>query len=82
MGFQQEALAFLIKTAGEILGVDPAGLSAETRINEDLNMKSSEIVRLTSMLENEYDVEVPFMAFRRNKTLGEAAKYMAEITGY
>lgn len=61
--------------------IDPAMLNANTRFTEDLGMKSSEIVKVTVALEDEYDVEVPFMAFKRCATFGAAADYMSEITG-
>ena len=30
---------------------------------------------------DEFDVEIPFMEFRRKKTLGEAAQFVAELLG-
>jgi acyl carrier protein len=35
-------------------------------------------VQIIAVLEDEYDVELPFMQFRRSKTLAEAAAFVAE----
>lgn len=81
MSFQEEVVALLVKKAAELFGLDPASLNAETRFKEDLGCKSADIVKFTVALEDEYDVEVPFMAFNRNATFGEAAAYMSDLTG-
>ena len=81
MSFRNEIIELLIKTAIRVMHVDGEGLGADTRFEEDLNTKSTDIVKFTVALEDEYDVEVPFMAFKRCKTFGDAADYMSEITG-
>lgn len=54
-------------------------LSEETRFFEDLGAKSVNVSQMTTFLEDEFDVEVPFMEFRRKATIGEAADYIAEL---
>jgi len=81
MSFRNEVIELLINAAVRIMHVDGAALSAETRFTEDLKAKSTDIVKFTVALEDEYDVEVPFMAFRRCKTFGDAADYISELTG-
>ena len=81
MSFRKEVIEILAKKAADIYGIDASTLSAETRFEEDLKAKSGDIVMFTVALEDEYDVEVPYMAFRRCKTFGEAADYISEITG-
>lgn len=82
MNFRDEVIQLLAKTASELYGTDPAVYNGDTRFNEDLNAKSTDIVRFTTTLEDEYDVEVPFMAFRRSKTFAEAAAFMSDLTGF
>ena len=81
MSFREEVIELLINTVVDLLGVDASTLNANTRFKEDLGCKSSNIVQITIALEDEYDVEVPFMAFNRCATLGDAADYMSELTG-
>ena len=81
MSFREEVIELLINTVVDLLGVDASTLNANTRFKEDLGCKSSNIVQITIALEDEYDVEVPFMAFNRCATFGDAADYMSELTG-
>ena len=81
MSFREEVIELLINTVVDLLGVDASGLNENTRFKEDLGCKSVNIVQITVALENEYDVEVPYMAFNRCVTFGDAADYMSELTG-
>lgn len=54
-------------------------LDENTRFFEDLGAKSVNVSQMTTFLEDEFDVEVPFMEFRRKATIGEAADYMEEL---
>ena len=38
-------------------------------------------MKFTTTLEDEYDVEVPFMAFKRCLTFGDAAAFVADALG-
>ena len=81
MSFKDEVLELLIESTVENMGVDRATLSADTRFKEDLGCKSVDIVRFTAALEDEYEVEVPFMAFNRCVTFGDAAAYVSKLMG-
>lgn len=81
MEFIEEVVELLAKKAAELFQVDAAALNAETRFNEDLHCKSVDLVKFTTTLEDEYDVEVPFMAFKRCKTFGDAAAFVADALG-
>lgn len=81
MEFIEEVTALLAGKAAELLRVDAATLTAETRFIEDLHCKSVDLVKFTTLLEDEYDVEVPFMAFKRCKTFGDAAAFVADALG-
>ena len=81
MSFRDEVIELLTNIVVDLLGVDGSELNENTRFKEDLGCASVNIVQITSELENEYDVEVPYMAFNRCKTFGEAADYMSELTG-
>lgn len=82
MELKDEILEQIIKRAAELFKKDPAELGAETRFVEDLKAKSVNIVQIIAILEDAYDVEIPFMAFRRNETFGDAADYVADLCEY
>jgi len=44
-----------------------------------LGMKSVNYTQLTTALEDYFDVEIPYMKFRKNKTIGEAADYIVQL---
>ncbi|WP_099467145.1 acyl carrier protein [Konateibacter massiliensis] len=46
---------------------------------EALNMKSVNYSQLTTALEDEFDVEIPFMDFKRKATVKEAADYIVQL---
>ena len=79
MEFREEVIQILIDRAAKMFGLDPATLGPETRFKEDLQCKSANIVQFTTTLEDEYDVEVPYMEFNRKATFAEAADYIAEL---
>ncbi len=56
-----------------------AELSDSTEIIADLGAKSVNFVRIISALEDEFELEIPFMEFRRKKTIGEAIDYIVQL---
>lgn len=81
MTIREEALEVLVKKAAALFAKDPATLNENTRFEEDLGAKSVNYVQMSAALEDEFDVEVPYMEFKRKKTFGEAADYIAELLG-
>ena len=81
MSIREEALDILVKKAASIFNLDSATLGAQTRFAEDLQAKSVNYIQLSAALEDEFDVEVPFMEFKRKATFGEAADYIAAMFG-
>lgn len=79
MSIREEVVEILKKKAAEVLGVNPLSLDENTRFEEDLKAKSVNFVQFTAALEDEYDIEVPFMEFRRKKTFGEAGDYIDSL---
>jgi acyl carrier protein len=74
----EEVLAKIIERAAPIWGVDPAELGADTTF-ASMNTKSTHISQITTYLEDEYDAEVPYIGFKKCKTLGEAAAYVVDL---
>ncbi|MBN1849669.1 MAG: acyl carrier protein [Deltaproteobacteria bacterium] len=81
MELKDEILEHIIQRATEIFKKDFGELSAETRWVEDLNAKSVNYVQIITILADEYDVEINFMEFRRKKTFGESAEFVAQLCG-
>jgi acyl carrier protein len=79
MSESNEILARIIERAAALFKADPSAYSADTRFTEDLKAKSVNYVQIISVLEEEFDIQIPFMEFRRKKTFGEAAEYVAGI---
>lgn len=79
MPIKDEAVETLCKKAAAIFGIDAASLSADTRFEEDLHCKSVNYVQFSAALEDVFDVEVPYMEFRKKKTFGEAGEYIESM---
>ena len=73
-----EILKKISQRAAPIWGVSEESLNPNTTF-EEMKAKSAHISQITTYLEDEFDVEVPFMGFRRCKTLGEAAQFVAAL---
>lgn len=78
MSLREEILEAIIQRAAQVMKLDQDQLNADSSF-EALGFKSGNIVQLTTFLEDKYDVEVPFMDFRRKKTFGEAADYVKTL---
>jgi len=81
MELKEEILGHIIQRAAEMFRKDPGELNADTRWVEDLEAKSVNYVQVITILADEYDVEINFMEFRRKKTLGESAEFVAQLCG-
>ena len=81
MALKDEILEKIIERTAQVFKKDPGELSADTRFVEDLKAKSVNYVQIIAILEDAFDVQINFMEFRRKKTLGEAAEFVAELCG-
>ena len=81
MGLQDEILGEIIKRAAEVFKKEPGELSAQTTFVDDLKAKSVNYVQIITVLEDIFDVQINFMEFRRKKSLGEAAQFVAGLCG-
>jgi acyl carrier protein len=81
MDLKDQILEKMIQRAAVLFKKEPSELSADTRFVEDLKAKSVNYVQIITVIMDEFDVEIPFMDFRRKKTLGEAAQFVAGLIG-
>jgi acyl carrier protein len=81
MELKDEILEKIIERAAQIFKKAPGELTAETKFVDDLAAKSVNYVQIITILADAFDADIPFMEFRRKKTLGEAASYVAQLLG-
>ncbi len=74
--FQLEVIDILKDKANDLFGTDPATLGPDTKFVDDLHCKSVNIVQFASALEDEYEVEVPYMQLNKCETFADAAKFV------
>ncbi|RCX09935.1 acyl carrier protein [Anaerobacterium chartisolvens] len=79
MQLREEILEKIIERASGLFNKSQEELNADTRLAEDLEAKSVNYSQIITFLEDEFEVEIPFMDFRRKKTLGEAAAFVEGI---
>ncbi|NNJ31909.1 acyl carrier protein [Lacrimispora defluvii] len=75
---REKVLNKIIERASSIWKTEPSAMSEET-VFADMNPKSAHYSQMTTFLEDEFDIEVPYMNFKRCRTFGEAADYIVEL---
>jgi acyl carrier protein len=76
---RQQILAKIYERVSILFPISQEELTENTRLVEDLHAKSANYSQITTFLEDEFDIEIPFMEFRKEKTLGAAADYVARL---
>ena len=72
-----EVMKLMVPKIAELCGKTAAEITPDTKLMEDLGMKSPTMVILISYLEDELEVDIDFMKFRRHQTVADAASYVA-----
>lgn len=75
---REEVLAKIIEKASKIWNIAEADMNEDTEF-ASMKPKSVHYSQMTTFLEDEFDAEVPYLNFKRCKTFGEAADYVAEL---
>jgi acyl carrier protein len=81
MEIKEEILGKIIQRAAVLFKKSPSEIGPDTKWVEDLKAKSVNYVQVIAILEDAFDVQINFMEFRRKKTLGEAAEFVAQLCG-
>ncbi|MGB4659551.1 MAG: acyl carrier protein [Mobilitalea sp.] len=79
MSQRDEVFTKLAERGAPLFGKEIKEISEDMRFVEDLNAKSIHYSQITTYLEDEFDVEIPYMTFRRKKTIKEAVDYVIEL---
>ena len=69
----------LVTAIAEALGKDAAEIGDDTNITADFAATSVDFVHITKALEKAFDATVPFMKFRRNKTIADMVAYLEDL---
>ena len=81
MTVKEEVVELLRNKAAALFGVDAAELDENTRFIEDLGCKSINMVQLSAALEDEFEVEIPFAAFKDFITFGDVGDFIDRALG-
>jgi len=74
----EEIFETMVNHLVEVKHWDPEKMTEDALFAEDLGGKSLDLAHLATFLEAEFDVDVPYMKFVKQKTLGEMAKFVAK----
>jgi acyl carrier protein len=75
---RKEIFETMTARLAQVLGRPQSDFSEDTAF-ADLNMKSVNYSQVTTCLEDAFDVEVPYMDFKRRKTIGEAVDFVVSL---
>lgn len=79
MELRDEIKEKLIQRGAPLFGKKPEEITEEMKFTEDLNAKSVHYSQITTYLEDEFDVEIPYMTFRRKETIKDAVDYVLDL---
>ena len=79
MNLRDEIYQKLVERAAPLFGFKPENMTEDLRFEEDLKAKSVHYSQITTYLEDIFDVEIPYMTFRRKATIGEAVDYVLKL---
>jgi Acyl carrier protein len=77
--FEQRVREVLYDTISKTMNVDKSTLTDATQPIKDLDTKSVNFVHIISTLEDEFELQVDFMPFRKQKTIGEMIEFMKDL---
>lgn len=74
-----EIREFFVGKVAELCGVPADTVTDDTEMIKDLGMKSATLVVLIAALEDEYDIDIDFMKFRRALSVKDAVEALDEL---
>ncbi len=79
MELRKQIYAKMVERCAPLFGKAPEEMTEDLRFVEDLRAKSVHYSQITTYLEDIFDVEIPYMTFRRKATIGEAVDYVLSL---
>jgi acyl carrier protein len=77
--FKEQVRSTMYEAVSATMNKPVEELTDSTELIADLGAKSVNLVRIISALEDEFELEIPFMEFRRKKTIGEAIDFIVQL---
>jgi len=75
---QQETISRLATVLEQVAGVDPAEVTMDKTLAEDLDLDSLAMVEVTVAVEDSFGIKVPEDAVAGFRTVGDVATYLEE----
>ena len=75
---REEVVEKLIEFAAMAFNADPANITENTNIAEELGVASTQRVAMSASIENDFDVMIPVARFGNYKTIGDLADFVME----
>lgn len=75
---RQDIFELIRGRLAELMECDPKEISDETRLEEDLEADSLDLVELAMALEEELSLEIPDEELEGIRTVGDAVEFIAE----
>ena len=75
---KNEVFSLIQGRLAELIECDPASIKLETRLEEDLEADSLDLVELAMSLEEELSLEIPDEELEGIRTVGDAVDFVAE----
>lgn len=75
---QEDVLNKLIQDAANVYEKDASTLSGDTKIAEELGTRSLDVMGMTGLIENQFDVVIPLAEYGTYATLNDLAAMIAE----
>jgi acyl carrier protein len=79
MAQKNQVVDKIVERVCEIFGKQKSDVSEDTNFADDLGAKSGNLTQITTFLEDEFEIEIPFMEFRRKETISAAAEYVLTL---
>ncbi|MBU5362549.1 acyl carrier protein [Enterococcus raffinosus] len=79
MEIKEEVTEMIIDAATKTFNADKSKFNSQTNLEKDFDAKSINFVQIIGELEDEYEVEIDFMAFKNAETIEKEADYVAEL---
>lgn len=79
MELRDQVLSKLVEVTAAVMGVDPATITDASAFETDLGAKSGNMTMIITQLEDEFDVEIPYLGVKRARTVGATADLVAGL---
>ncbi|ACV22155.1 acyl carrier protein [Slackia heliotrinireducens] len=74
-----EVREVIYDATSKTLGVDRDTLTDDTEVIADLGAKSVNLIHIINALEDEFEYQVDFMPFRRQKKISDMIAYVVDL---